>query len=250
MLDLHSHVLPGLDDGAASAEEAVAIARAACADGVRVLAATPHVRSDYPTTASQLDAGLRALPPLPIDVVRGGEVSLEVAAALPPDDLAPFAIAGSRYLLVEPPYTGLPLNAGTTLFLLRLAGFVPIIAHPERNPDVQADPSRLRELVEAGALAQLTAGSLTGRRGATAQRTARVLLQEGLAHLVAGDAHRPLDRSATMSRGLAAVGDEALAEWLGRSVPAAILADEDIPPRPATGRTRRRRRVLAWRTPA
>ncbi|MDA0182371.1 hypothetical protein OJ997_18835 [Solirubrobacter phytolaccae] len=249
MLDLHSHIVPGVDDGAEDGSAAVAIVAAAAADGVRVIAATPHVRADFPTTPEQICDGVHALQRLVEPrIVRGAEVSLEVAGTLPPEELAAFTLAGSRYLLVEPPYTGLPLNAGSVLFTLRLAGLIPIIAHPERNPDIQADPGRLRELVDAGALAQLTAGALTGRRGNTALRTARILLDEGLAHLVAGDAHRPLAPNATMSAALATT-DPALAEWLGYGVPAAIVADEPIPPRPAV-RPRRRRRVLAWRTPA
>jgi len=249
VLDLHSHIVPAVDDGAADLEAAIAIIEAAALDGVQVIAATPHVRADFPTTPEQIGDGVHALQRLVGPrIVRGAEVSLELAASLPPEDLHAYTLAGSRYLLVEPPYTGLPLNAGTTLFTLRLAGFVPIVAHPERNPDIQADPGRLRELVEAGALSQLTAGALTGRRGATAARTARVLLDEGLAHLVAGDAHRPLGRTSSMSAALAQV-DEALGEWLGTAVPAAIVADEELPPRPAI-RPRRRRRVLAWRTAA
>ena len=140
MIDLHSHVLPGLDDGAADLDEAVAICRAAAAAGIEVLAATPHVRDDYPTTPDQMEDALAALRDAAGDIVRlvpGGELDL-AELDRPRDELRRFALAGTRrYLLVETPYVGWPLDLADKLFRLRRAGITPVLAHPERNREVQ-----------------------------------------------------------------------------------------------------------------
>lgn len=254
MIDLHSHILPGLDDGARTFEEALDIARAAVADGIRTIAATPHVRSDFPTTPEAMEAALAAVRALladagvALDVRGGGEVALDRLDQLGPDDLRRFSLGGaSRYLLVETPYWGWPLGLADQLFRVQLAGFVPVLAHPERNGDVVADPGRLVPLVEAGALVQVTASSIDGRAGRPAAVTARHLLESGLAHLVASDAHAPAVRGVGLSRAVEAIGDGALARWLTDLVPAAILADGPIPERPAPARARRRRRLTGGR---
>lgn len=176
MIDLHSHVLPGIDDGAGTIEESLEIARAAVADGISVLAATPHVREDYPTAAATMERLLVdvqaavAAAGIHLQVVGGGELSLELASALPLDELCRFGLAGNaRYLLVETPYHGWPLELEQRLFELRTQGFVPVLAHPERNRDVQERPERLEQLVAAGTLVQVTAASLDGRLGRQAR---------------------------------------------------------------------------------
>src|SRR5256885_1189162 len=129
MIDLHTHVLPGVDDGARSLEESVAMARAAAEDGVRVLAATPHVRSDYPTTADvmeplvdQLRAAVAAAG-LDVEVLRGGELALEDAARLDDGELGRFGLGGGATLLLEFPYSGWPLELEMQLFALHTRGF-------------------------------------------------------------------------------------------------------------------------------
>jgi len=247
VIDLHSHVLPGVDDGAASLEDSLAIARAAAADGVRVLAATPHVRGDFPTTAETMResvAGVRAAieaAGIPIDVVPGAEIGLDKVASLPLDGVAAFALGGtSGTVLVEFPYVGWPLQLAGELGRLLDAGVRPVLAHPERNPDVQEAPGRLAHLVEAGVLMQVTASSLTGRAGASARRTAFRLLDDGLCHLVASDAHRPSARDGRMSSARDAVRNDALGKWLTVDVPDAILRGVDIPQRPHARAGRRR----------
>jgi protein-tyrosine phosphatase len=140
VIDLHSHVLPGLDDGAADLDEAVAMCRAAAEDGIEVLAATPHVRDDYPTTPDQMEQALAALRAAAGDSVRlvaGGEIDLG-RLDLPREELARFALAGNpKYLLVETPYGGWPLDLPEKLFRLQAEGFTPVLAHPERNAEVQ-----------------------------------------------------------------------------------------------------------------
>lgn len=246
MIDLHSHVLPGLDDGARDLDAALAICRAAAADGVAVLAATPHVRSDYPTTAEAMRRALAAVTEAAagiVDVRPGGELALELLDR-PASELRAFGLAGNpRYLLVETPYYGLPLDLDERLFRLRVAGFTPVLAHPERNPDVQSRPERLDGLVSAGALVQLTAASVDGRLGARAQACAAALLARGSAHLIASDAHEATVRAIGLSAAAAALQNDELARWLTVEVPSAILHDRDLPSRPGS---RKRGRAAAF----
>jgi protein-tyrosine phosphatase len=243
VIDLHSHVLPGLDDGAADLDEALAICRAAAEDGIEVLAGTPHVRADHPTTAQQMEEALASLRDAAGDLVRlvgGGEIDV-FELDRPREELARFALAGNPdYLLVETPYRGWPLDLPEALFRLRTIGVVPVLAHPERNAEVQQRPDLLVPLVAGGTLVQLTAASLDGRGGRRSQACARVLLERGLAHLVASDAHTPAVRAIGMRSAAAAVGDEALAHWLTVDVPRAIVEGEAVPPRPRAVRPRRR----------
>src|SRR5256885_3331089 len=172
MIDLHSHILRGIDDGARSLEDSLEIARAAAEDGITVIAATPHVRDDWPTDAGVMEyrvAELRAelaRTGIPLEVRPGGEIAVEWLARLSIDELSRFALGGNpRYLLVETPYYGWPLALADRLHSLRAAGITPVLAHPERNAEVRAHPGRLAELVEAGVLVQVTAASIDGRIG-------------------------------------------------------------------------------------
>lgn len=243
MIDLHSHVLPGLDDGAADLEEAVAICAAAAADGIEVLAATPHVRHDYPTTVEQMERGLAALRAAAGGLVRlvgGGEIDIDELDRSR-DELARFALAGNpRYLLVETPYAGWPLDLPEKLFRLRTEGITPVLAHPERNSEVQQRPELLEPIVLGGTLVQLTAASIDGRIGRRAQACAATLLRRNFAHLLASDAHAPGLREIGLRAAAEALDDEALARWLTTDVPRAIVEDDRLPPRPGASRPRRR----------
>jgi len=247
VIDLHSHVLPGLDDGAADLDEALSICRAAAADGTEVLAGTPHVRFDYRTTTDQMETALAALQDAAAGIVeiRGG-AELDLAELdRPADELRRFGLGGNPgYLLVETPYYGWPLELGDRLFRLRTAGFVPVLAHPERNPEVQARPELLEPLVATGALVQLTAASVDGRIGGRARSCSEALLERRLAHLIASDAHMPGIRVVGLSSAAAAVGDSELARWLTDSVPRAIVGRTDVPPRPVRARRPGRRRIF------
>ena len=239
MIDLHSHILPGLDDGARTIEDSRALAERAAADGISAIAATPHVRADYPTTPAQMEAGVAALRAdfaahgIGVEVVHGGEIDLEALEDLGEDELRRFSLGQSgRYVLVETPYSGWPLDLEQRLFGLTVLGLVPVLAHPERNAEVQEAPARLGPLVEQGALVQITAASLDGRIGKRSKETAGKLIQEGLAHLVASDAHTPEIREAGLAAAVASLGDAGLAAYLTQEVPAAVLAGEPVPDRP------------------
>ena len=199
MIDLHSHILPGLDDGVRTLEESVELAREAAAGGVEAIAATPHVRRDFPTSADGMEAALRevqdavAAAGIAIRVLAGGELALEQLGQRDPGELRRFGLGGNpAYLLVETPYHGWPLDVEDRFFRLRAAGITPVLAHPERNADVRSDLERVRRLVRAGTLVQVTASSLDGRGGRRARETALELVREGLVHLVASDLEDPL----------------------------------------------------------
>lgn len=245
MIDLHSHVLPGLDDGAQTVAASVELARAAATDGIATLAATPHVRSDYPTTPEQMEAGVDAVRAeldaagVAIEIVPGGEVAFDRLPELSRDELTRFTLGQTgRYLLVEFPYGGWPLALEQRVFELLASGLTPLVAHPERSRDVQADPGRLERAVAGGALVQITAASLDGRLGRAPKIAAEGLLRRGLAHVLASDAHAPDVRAVGLSEACRVVGDDRLARWLVEDAPAAILAGEDVPERPTARRRR------------
>jgi protein-tyrosine phosphatase len=242
MIDLHSHILPGIDDGARTLAESVEIARAALDDGITVIAGTPHVRDDWPTDAETMEQRLAELRAeleaarVPLDVRAGGEIALDWTVRLPVAELRRFGLGGSRYVLVETPYHGWPLQLPNVLISLRDQGVLPVLAHPERNVEVQTRPERLGPLVEAGVLVQVTAASVDGRIGRRARECGLRLVRDGLAHMLASDAHHASVRAVGLSAAGDAVGGGALAEWLTKDVPAAVLADAEIPPRPSSGR--------------
>src|SRR5262249_43801110 len=239
MIDLHSHILPGLDDGPATLEESLELARSAAADGISVIAATPHVRDDYPTTPATMERLLGELRAaiqaegIPLDVRPGGEIAIDWLGRLSEDDLIRFGLGGSaRYLLVEFPYAGWPLALHEWVFRLVTRQITPVIAHPERNAEVQANPEELRPLVDAGALVQITAASLDGRIGRSSKAAAIGLVERGLAHVLASDAHTPDVREVGLRAAAEAVGDPELARWMTLELPMAIVSDSPLPRRP------------------
>jgi protein-tyrosine phosphatase len=193
VIDLHSHPLPGLDDGVPDLASGVELVRAAAQAGVRCIAATPHVRIDFPTSAADIESGVRALRKAVgssnIKVSTGAEISAAYLQRLTDDDLVRLTLGGSgRYLLVELPTGG--WSIGMELAFQRLAELriQPILAHPERSVLVRSRPTRLASLVEAGALVQVTARATLGQ--GRSFDTVRTLLRLGLVHVVASDAHR------------------------------------------------------------
>jgi protein-tyrosine phosphatase len=241
MIDLHSHILHGVDDGARTLADSVEIARAAVAAGITTIAATPHVRDDWPTDAGVMEyrvAELRdelRIAEVDLGLRTGGEISFDWLSRLTTEELRRFGLGGTRYLLVETPYYGWPLGLPDAMVSLRDEGIAPVLAHPERNGEVQADPERLARLVDYGVLVQVTAASVDGRMGRRAQECGLHLIQTGLAHLISSDAHHASVREVGMVAAAEAVGGGDLAQWLTLDVPGSILADEPPPPRPQGG---------------
>jgi protein-tyrosine phosphatase len=239
MIDLHSHILPGVDDGARTLEDSLDIARAALEDGITAIAATPHVRSDYPTSAGLMEERLAELRAelarrqIPLEVLPGGEIADDWIDRLSVEDLRRFGLAGNpRYLLVETPYYAWPHVLLDRLLSLGASGITPVLAHPERNAEVQTRPDLLVPLVRAGVLVQVTAASLDGRVGKRARACGLSLVEHGLAHLIGSDAHQALVRAAGLAEAARAVRSAELADWLTVGVPSAIVDDRRPPPRP------------------
>ena len=244
MIDLHSHILPAIDDGAHNIGESLGIARAAAQGGTTVIAATPHVRFDYPTTPEEISSGVEMLNELlarervPVRVVPGAEIALDRLRELTLDDLPAYGLGGNpRVLLVEFPYRGWPEALLDQIARLRDGGFTVVLAHPERNDVVQRDTTRIDLAVASGALIQVTAGSLVGEAGRKSRRAAEAFLSEGLCHLLASDVHGPGVRRAQLGAARGHVGDDRLARWLTEDVPGAILAGEEVPQRPSETRS-------------
>ena len=243
MIDLHTHVLPGVDDGARTLGEARALALDLVSQGVTVLAATPHVRDDYPTTPDVMEeavAELRAdfeVHRVPVEVVHGAEVDLSLLWAIPREELRRLTIAQTgRYLLLEFPYRGWPFALDSAVKRLVGLGVTPLLAHPERNPEVQDRPDRVRGLVESGALVQVTAASLEGSRDRAAQAAALRLIDLGLVHVLASDSHGPHISREGMAAA-AAMLDDQLARYLTVDAPGAIVAGEPVPERSPNARS-------------
>lgn len=242
MIDLHCHILPGIDDGAVDWDEAVAICQRAAADGCTAMVATPHLRHRrwWNDDRKHLEGLLEELQHRvgdTLDLHLGGEVALSMASfqemlrgpegatAIPP-------LAGSKYLLVEFDWQGPnPTRPDEVVHELQLVGWQPIIAHPERFHWLMDDLGLVHALMDAGALSQLTAGSLTGRLGHNARVAAGDLLDMGWAHFVASDAHnletRPPGLTAARSIVAHAWGED-VAEELFVTNPAAVVAHESI----------------------
>ncbi len=228
-IDLHSHILPGFDDGASSDEEFLQIARVAVHGGTSLMAATPH----YDTESPSFDPGEAAAA-----VVRGNEllraegisltllpgVEVRVNAGLfdlanAPGGLDALSLAAKgKYMLVDLPMMDMPVATGDIFFRIQLDGVTPILAHPERNRYLVEHPLSIRDMVEHGVELQVDSGSLEGIFGKAARRTARLLLKEGSARLVASDAHEPERRGPDLS-GAA----RALKGLLGKDGPRIIM---------------------------
>jgi protein-tyrosine phosphatase len=240
MIDVHSHVLPGLDDGARDWETALKMCRQAEKDGIKGLVATPHFfRGLFPTpnvaTVSSAVVDLQKLceksliPELRIYLGADCHLHAEVVENVKAD-IVP-TINGSRYLLLELPNEHLPPGTKQLLFDINIAGITPIITHPERNSVLSRHPSMLYEFVRGGAYAQVTAGSLTGLFGSETQRAAELMVAHHLVQLIASDAHDPERRPAILSAGVAAAAQiigRDFAEQMAQDVPRAVLQDDPI----------------------
>lgn len=247
MIDLHSHILPGLDDGARTIDESRDMARVASSEGVTAITATPHVRGDFPTTAEQMERAVDELNKdfaqerIDVAVLHGGEIDLEWLNTMAEEEIERFSLAQTgRYLLVEVPLIGWPLYLDSRVFELRSANITPLLAHPERNREVQRNPATLDAATRAGALVQVTAASLDGRLGRRVKQACERLLELELVHVLASDAHAPAVRQGGLSNAVAILRDEGLARYLTEEVPAAIISGETIPTRSTSTRRRRR----------
>lgn len=240
MVDLHCHILPGLDDGPATMEAALDVARAAEAAGILTVVATPHIRDDHPFPLDLIDRRLDALrealrdAAIDLEIVGGGEVSVPKRMELDDAALEKLCLGDGRYLLVETPYTLAPSLFETALFDVQVRGFRPVLAHPERSPTFLDDHDRLERLVERGVLCSVTAMSVAGAFGRTVQAFAVRLFATGLVHNIASDAHDATRRAPGFERAFTALrrvfaDQTASPEWFTKEAPRAILEGCDLP---------------------
>jgi protein-tyrosine phosphatase len=237
MIDLHAHILPALDDGPQSDAAALELARAAVAGGTTAIATTSHINRSFGLTADDL-AGARAAfaavlreAGVPLELLAGGEIAHTRLPRLSDEDLRAFALGGGPYVLLECPLAGSD-DLAPLVDDLHARGFRVLLGHPERSPAFQREIGRLERLVDAGALAQVTTGAFTGDFGAIAQRTALDMTERGLVHVLASDTHDTLHRPPDLTAADAVLGTEQR-EWMAAAAPAAILAGEPLPDRPA-----------------
>lgn len=193
MVDIHTHILPGVDDGAETLEETLEMVELARAHGTKILAATPHADPQYlfePGRVQELLAEVRLKAGEGVRLVAGCDFHLtfdnvEAALARPGD----YALNGKSYLLMELSDMVIFPNTGEMWSRLEGAGLKIILTHPERNPLLRQRIGLIREWVEQGRYMQVTAQSITGQFGPKAAEFARQMLNEGLVHFVASDAH-------------------------------------------------------------
>jgi protein-tyrosine phosphatase len=207
MIDLHCHILPGIDDGALDLETALAMARIAVEDGIITVACTPHImpgvyRNDSGSITKAIDAltGALAEAEIPLELTIGADVHVEpnLLNRLRSGEVP--TIGGSRYFLFEPPHHILPPRLHDFAFELVAAGYVPIMTHPERLTWIDANFGLIRSLAESGVMMQLTAGSFLGHFGRSAHYWAERMLDEGLVDLLATDAHDTRRRRPNLSK--------------------------------------------------
>jgi len=240
VIDLHNHLLPGIDDGAKKVEETLEFLRIARRDGIQVVVATPHMKpgvydNDRDTIlqrVAMVREAARGDEAEGVELLPGAEVYFTA-------DLAARARAGAlmtagdrgRYLLLELPYQQSPMHVDDTIFQLRLLGITPVMAHPERVAYYLEDIHRVAASVRLGALTQVTACSLTGKFGDKARDFARAMLERNLVHVLATDSHDVRYRPPILSEGFraaAAVLGESRARRLVQDIPRAILDGQDV----------------------
>lgn len=241
MIDLHCHLLPGIDDGAADLDASVAMARAAVEGGVDAIVATPHVSGRYrndPTTLADRCAQVQSAlddAGVPLRVHNGAEISHAVLPELSADALRACALGAGNWLLLEPPLTGPAPFIDRMVEDLQLKGFRILLAHPERIGAFQRKIALLERLVEHGALCSVTAGSVSGQFGGHVKRFTGELFARGMVHNLASDAHDAVHRSPALSPVLESAFAELpelepALDWLTVEVPQAILAGDHVAP--------------------
>jgi len=253
VIDLHCHILPGVDDGSRSLEESLSMARTAVEDGIHTIVATAHTLNGvYVNPAKEIALRVNALK----KVLARRQIQLNLFAATEvhacphmveriKDGDAGTINRSGKYVLLELPSQTIPGGIKDEIFSLKLKGITPIIAHPERNASIRNDPEILYDLVTMGALSQVTAMSVTGGFGVEVRQSTETLLKRRLCHVIASDAHsadtRPPVLSPAVHEAAEILGSYDEAKRMVTHVPAAILSGKrpDIPePMPARKRHR------------
>lgn len=248
LIDLHIHLLAGIDDGPATLDGSVALAKRCVAEGVTEVAVTPHVSEAFPNTSSSIQSALSDLrqrlaeESISLGLAGGAEIAIDRLPSISDDELISLSYAGAgKYALLEFPYAAWPLELDRQIGRLADLGMRAVFAHPERSAGVQEQGGvdRVASAVARGSLVQVTAGSLAGRFGRTAKATAEALLDRDAVHLVASDAHNTDRRPPRMIDATARMTEDRK-RWLTDDVPRAILDGAAIPTMPDRPSPKRR----------
>lgn len=235
MIDLHSHILPGIDDGAANLDISLEMARIAVANGVTIQACTPHIFPGvFDNSGPQIRLAVKELQlrlqehGIPLRLVTGADAHIVPSMV---DGLRSgriLSLADTRYVLVEPPHHVAPPRIEYLFFELLTSGYVPILTHPERLTWIETRFETFVQLFHAGVWMQITSGSLTGAFGRRPQYWSERMLDEGMVHILASDAHGARRRRPDLAEGRSVAAKwvgETEAEQLVISRPGAILSD-------------------------
>jgi protein-tyrosine phosphatase len=241
MIDLHCHILPGLDDGAATLDDALEMARRAQEEGVEIIVAAPHVFRDnfdwgdfsiIEKKRRELAEAVQANN-IQVKILRGAEVHISHGLInAVKKNRSSLVLNGSSYMLVEFPPNHIFPGIKKLFFELMAEGITPIITHPERNIVFIENPVLLYELVQSGALAQANTGSFLGLYGDRAQKAVSLLLELNLVHFIASDGHSPHSLSTRLKEAVekaAIIAGEERARALAKDNPEAVIADRDLP---------------------
>ncbi|SDC03942.1 protein-tyrosine phosphatase [Paenibacillus sp. UNCCL117] len=215
MIDIHTHILPGIDDGAASEEQAVRMAQAAEQEGIRTLIATPHhANGKYSNPGLHIRQDVETLIRLfsargvSVDVLPGQEIRIHRELLEELQEGVAIGLHDTPYLLLELPSSDVPAYTEEMIHELRILGHTPIIAHPERNAVLAADSDRLSRLIEAGALSQLTSHSVNGAYGRKLQKLCLEWCGQGLAQFISSDAHNLEHRAFGLKQAYSLIAQE------------------------------------------
>jgi protein-tyrosine phosphatase len=246
VIDIHCHILPGLDDGPANLDFSLAMARAAVEAGTQMIVATPHIRADFDVDPTEIEPRVDLFNDrlqrdrLPLRVLPGAEIGWATATELDDSLLAKLSMGSGGRVLLESPYGRKPVDLEGIIANLDRRGFQAVLAHPERCPLFQRDVDRLRAIVQAGTLCSITAGSMAGKFGDPVRQLTIEMLRDGLVHDVASDAHDHIHRPPNMLVGFQELeaelpGIERCAPWYTVTSPVAILAGNPLPKAPELG---------------
>jgi len=214
MIDIHSHILPGLDDGAQTEEDSIEMAKQAVEQGIHTVIATPHHKNRHYENAREsiikhtnILNELFTTHGIPLTLLPGQEVRIngDMIAGLNNNELLP--LNDTKYLFVEFPFGSVPRYAERMLYDLQMEGYIPIIVHPERNSELMESPDRLYSFVRRGALTQITAGSLVGHYGKKIQKFTEQIVETHLTHFVASDAHNVKTRPFSLAEAYQYIDD-------------------------------------------
>ena len=230
MIDLHNHILPGIDDGPATLKESLELAEIAAKDGIQHIVVTPHIHPGrYDNQINTIQPVLNSLQQalveqeIPLTLSMGAEIriSTEILTMIPADKI-PYlgSWKGEHVLLLELPHSHILPGTDKLIQWLKKHNIIPMIAHPERNKEIMQSPDKLTPFIDAGCLIQLTAMSVTGEFGPSAQHCATHILEQGWATVLATDAHNRTHRPPVLSQGL-----KAAAEIIGHQAAIELVKD-------------------------